>query len=217
MQIVWNGQSCFQINATVSKGNQVKIVIDPFSSDIGLKTPTPEADLVLCTHDHYDHNNVKSIKGNPFLIDGPGEYEVKGVFVQGISSWHDNKQGEERGKNTIYTIEVEDLKICHMGDFGQDELNESQLEQIGEIDILMIPVGGTYTIDAKGALKVSSQIEPKIIIPMHYSLPKLKVKLDGVDKFLKAVGVGSLKPQDKLVVKKKDLSEEEAKVVLLSA
>jgi L-ascorbate metabolism protein UlaG (beta-lactamase superfamily) len=216
MQIKWYGQSCFQINAVVSKNNQIKIVIDPFSPDIGLKVPSLEADLVLCTHNHYDHNNVKIVKGDPFLIDGPGEYEIKGVFIQGINSWHDNKQGEERGSNTIYIIEAEDLKICHMGDFGQDELNESQLEQIGEVDILMVPVGGTYTIDAKGALKVSSQIEPKIIIPMHYYLPKLKVKIDSVDKFLKAVGVGSLQPQDKLVVKKKDLSEEEAKIILLS-
>lgn len=216
MQIKWYGQSCFQINAVVSKNNQIKIVIDPFSPEIGLKVPSLEADLVLCTHNHYDHNNVKIVKGDPFLIDGPGEYEIKGVFIQGINSWHDNKQGEERGNNTIYIIEAEDLKICHMGDFGQDELNESQLEQIGEVDILMVPVGGTYTIDAKGALKVSSQIEPKIIIPMHYYLPKLKVKIDSVDKFLKAVGVGSLQPQDKLVVKKKDLSEEEAKIILLS-
>jgi len=199
-----------------AKNGQVKIIIDPYSEEIGLKFPKSDADIVLSTHNHYDHNNIKAVSGNPFIIDGPGEYEVKGVFVQGIHSWHDEKQGSERGANTIYTIEVEDLKLCHLGDLGQTELTSEQLEKIGDVDVLMIPVGGFYTIDAKGALKILSQIEPKIIIPMHYALPKLRVKLDGVDKFLKAVGVKSLEPQAKLSIRKKDISEDEAKIIVLS-
>jgi len=215
MFITWQGQSCFQIVAIPVKNGQVRIVIDPFSEETGLRVPKLEADILLVSHNHYDHNNIKAVGGNPFLIQGPGEYEIKGVYVQGISSWHDDVQGKERGENTIYTIEVEDLKLCHLGDFGEKELNDEILEQIGEVDILMIPVGGVYTISAKEALKIMSQIEPRITIPMHYAIPKLKAKLDGVDKFLKTLGVKAIEPSDKLSIKKKDIPAEEAKIVVL--
>lgn len=216
MQIIWYGQACFQITALPQKNNQVKIVIDPFSEEVGLKVPKLDSDILMITHYHYDHNNLKAVGGNPFIIEGPGEYEIREVFINGIHSWHDSKNGADRGSNTIYTIEAEEMKICHLGDLGQSELSSEQLERIGNVDILMIPVGGTYTIDAKSALKVMSQIEPKIIIPMHYSLPKLKIKLDGVDKFLKELGVKQLSPLPKLSIRKKDLQEEEAKVIVLS-
>jgi len=252
MNIIWHGQSCFQITARRNKDEQTSILIDPFSEDsnppttlppkgrapIGLRLPKLEADILLITHDHPDHNNVKAVGGNPFLITGPGEYEVKKVYIQGIHSFHDDKDynpptassrslrerapGRERGENTIYTIEAEDLKLCHLGDLGQKELTEEQLEKIGEVDILMIPVGGVPhqnqwwgTISAKEALKVMSQIEPRITIPMHYALPKLKIKLDPLDKFLKALGLKSITPENKLSIKKKDLSPEEAKIIVL--
>lgn len=210
MQIFWKGQSCFQLITP-----SVKIIIDPFSEETGLRLPKLEADILLTTHSHEDHNNVKAVGGMPFLIQGPGEYEVKGVYIKGIPSFHDGKEGEERGGNTIYIIEVEDLKICHLGDLGQKELTEEQVEGIGEIDVLMIPVGGVYTISSKEALKVMSQIEPKVTIPMHYALPKLKSKLEGVDNFLKILGIKSVAPEEKLIIKKKDMSGEEAKVVVL--
>ena len=215
MNILWHGQACFEITATLAKNSQVKIVIDPYSEEIGLKLPKLAADIALATHSHYDHNNVRGVGGSPFIIDGPGEYEVKGVFIQGVHSWHDEKEGQERGSNTIYTIDVEEIRLCHLGDLGQSELSSEQLEKIGEVDILLMPVGGVYTIDAKVALKIMSQIEPKITIPMHYALPKLKVKIDGVDKFLKTIGVKAVEPLPKLSLKKKDLSEGTAKVVLL--
>jgi len=215
MQINWHGQSCFQITSSQGKNNQIDIVIDPFSEEIGLRLPKLQADILLTTHDHYDHNNVKAVSGSPFIINGPGEYEIKNVFIEGIPSWHDDSQGKERGENTIYTIEAEELKLCHLGDLGQKELTEEQLERIGEVDILMIPVGGVYTISAKEALKVMSQIEPRITIPMHYQIPKLKVKLEGLDKFLKTLGLKSITPENKLSIKKKDLSPEEAKIIVL--
>lgn len=215
MQIIWHGQSCFQIVARREKNNQVSIVIDPFSEEIGLRVPKLEADILLVTHSHYDHNNIKAVSGSPFLISGPGEYEVKEVYIQGIHSWHDEKQGSQRGENTIYTIEAEDLKLCHLGDLGQKELTADQLEKIGEVDILMIPVGGIYTISSKEAPKIMAQIEPKIIIPMHYQVPKLKIKLDGLDKFLKTMGIKSIESLNKLSIKKKDLSEEEIKIIVL--
>jgi len=234
MQIIWHGQSCFQILANRNKGEQISIVIDPFSEEIGLRIPKLEANILLITHSHPDHNNIKAVSAptgaSPiFLIDGPGEYEVKNVFLGGIASFHDNCQGKTTpthlppwlppgplGENTIYKIEVEDLKICHLGDFGQKELTEEQLEKIGEVDILMIPVGGIYTISAKEAPKIMEQLEPKITIPMHYAIPKLKIKLDPLDKFLKTFGIKNLgAPMKKLSIKKKDLSPEEAKIVVL--
>jgi len=220
MTIIWHGQSCFQITARRNKDEETRLVIDPFSEKIGLRLPKLEADILLVTHDHPDHNNVKAVgaatSGHPpFLIEGPGEYEIKKVFIQGIPSWHDEKEGRERGENTIYTIDAEEIRLCHLGDFGQKELTEEQLEKIGEIDILMIPVGGVYTISAREALKVMSQIEPRITIPMHYQIPKLKVKLEGLDKFLKTMGIKKLDPLPRLSIKKKDISPEEAKIIVL--
>jgi len=217
MQIIWHGQSCFQIEARHNKSELTSIVIDPFSEEVGLRFPKLQADIVLVTHSHSDHNNIKGVGGNPFLIQEPGEYEIKKVFIQGISAWHDQKQGQERGPNTIYTIEAEDLRLCHLGDLGQKELTEEQVDKIGDVDILMIPVGGVYTISAKEAIKVMSQIEPRITIPMHYQLPKLKTKtkLDGVDKFLKSLGIKSMEPLSKLSIKRKDISPEEAKIIVL--
>jgi L-ascorbate metabolism protein UlaG (beta-lactamase superfamily) len=214
MEIIWHGHSFFEIKAKENK-NLVKIAIDPFSEEIGLKVPKVEADILLISHDHYDHNNKNAISGNYFLVDSPGEYEVKRVFVRAIKSFHDKVEGKERGENLIFLIETEDLRVCHMGDFGQKELEEKQIEEIGGVDVLMIPVGGVYTISAKEAIKVLEQLEPKITIPMHYSLPKLKIKLDPVDKFLKSLGIKSLTPEKKLSIKKEDLSPEEAKIVLL--
>ena len=231
MQIIWHGQSCFQIitsphhqkfgvGANQGKNGQTSIVIDPFSDEIGLKLPKIEADILLVSHHHQDHDNVKAVQSsktgeNFFLIDGPGEYDVKSVFIRGIRSFHDNSQEKEKGENTIYTIEAEDLKLCHLGDLGQKELTDEQLETIGEVDILLIPVGGVYTISAKEALNIMSQIEPKITIPMHYQIPKLKVKLDGLDKFLKSLGIKSIVPENKLSIKKKDILPEEAKIIVL--
>ncbi len=203
MQIVWHGQSCFEITSARNKNGQISIVIDPFSEESGLRPPKIEADILLTSSGHF-HNESKTVSGNYFLIDGPGEYEVQNVFIHGVPS----------GENTIYAIETEDLKICHMGGFNQKELTEEQIEKIGDCDILMLPVGGNDTISAKEAVKIMSQLEPKITIPMHYALPKLKVKLDSLDKFLKTIGVKSIEPVKKLTLKKKDLSSEEAKIVV---
>jgi len=215
MQIIWHGQSFFQILVSKGKESIVKIAVDPYDEQIGLKPPVLEADILLITHNHYDHNNVKTIKGAPFLISGPGEYEIKDVFIQGIPSFHDNTQGNEKGENTIYTLEAEGIKICHLGDLGQKELTDEQLEKIGEVDILLIPVGGVYTISAKEATKVISQIEPKILIPMHYQIPKLKIKLDALDKFLNMMGVKTPEVSKKLSLSQRNLPTEGMKIIIL--
>jgi L-ascorbate metabolism protein UlaG (beta-lactamase superfamily) len=214
-KINWAGQSCFQISVSNSRDHSADIVIDPFDEETGLKVPNFSADILLVTHQHHDHNNIKAVKADPFLIDGPGEYEVKEVFIKGIPAFHDDKEGKERGVNTIYTIEAEGLRFCHLGDLGQKQLTDEQLEKIGNVDILMIPVGGQFTISSQEAQRIVSQIEPRIVIPMHYEIPKLKEKLDDVGKFLKAMGKNSIEAQDKYVVKFSALPKDGVEVVVL--
>ena len=214
MKIAWYGQACFRLILKTKNGDKITIITDPFSKEIGLTPPRGSADIVTVSHDHYDHNNVKVISGDPFLIEGPGEYDVKGVLIKGVYSFHDNSQGEERGINTIYVIEGEEMKICYLGDLGQRELSSSQLDKIGDIDILMIPVGGIYTINGSEAVQIINQIEPKIVIPMHYKIPKLKIKLNNIDKFLEEIGAKK-ETMEEFSVQKKDLPEEEMKVIVM--
>ncbi len=215
MQIIWHGQACFQLIFSKKKEEKVTVVIDPFSTEIGLRLPKMEADILLVTHNHYNHSNVKAVSGSPFLIKGPGEYEIKGIFIQGIEAWHDKSQGKERGKVTIFTIEGEEMRLCHLGDFGQGELEASQIEKIGNCDILMIPIGGIYTMSAREASKVISQIEPRILLPMHYQIPRLKIKLESLDKFLKVMGVKSPESLNRLTIKKRDLPVDAMKIQIL--
>lgn len=191
------------------------MVIDPYGKELGLTPPRFRADIALVTHGHFDHANTESLSGNPFVISGPGEFEVKDVYVEGIASFHDTTRGKERGTNTIYKIIMEDIRLVHMGDFGEEKLRDETLEKIGDVDILIIPVGGNYTIDASGAARVIKQIEPRFVIPMHYAIPGLKVKLDGVDQFLKEMGAGKVETRDKFVVKKKDIGEDEKTEVVM--
>lgn len=209
MTINWFGQSCFRIEA-----KEGSILIDPFSKEIGLKPPKIKDDIVLVSHDHDDHNNVGELSPEAFLINTPGEYEKKGIAIRGIFSYHDKTEGKERGLNTIYVIKAEDMTICHLGDLGQEKLDEKQVEEIGDIDILLVPVGGNYTINYKEAIGIISQIEPKIIIPMHYKIKDLKIDLDGSEKFVKELGLTPEKV-DKYKIAKKLLPLEEMKLVML--
>ncbi|MBI2627239.1 MAG: MBL fold metallo-hydrolase [Parcubacteria group bacterium] len=208
MNIQWFGHSCFRIESKNSS-----ILIDPFAKEIGLTQPRFHDTIILITHEHYDHNALKDLNEGVMVIREPGEYERQGVFIKGIQSFHDAVQGKERGLNTIFRIETEEIRICHMGDFGQGKLDEEQIEAIGDIDILMIPVGGVYTIDGKQALEIVEQIEPKIVIPMHFKIPGLKIELNGAERFLKEIGITPEKT-DKLKIVKKALPQEEMKVVM---
>ncbi len=209
MNISWFGHSCFRIEA-----KEGSILIDPFSKEIGLKPPRIKDDVVLVSHHHFDHDNTGEANPEAFIIDGPGEYEKQGISIRGISSFHDKSAGKERGTNTIYVIKAEDMTICHLGDYGQDKFDDRQLEEIGDVDILMVPIGGVYTIDYKEAASVISQIEPKIIIPMHYKIKNLKVEINGPEKFLKEIGLTPEKI-DKLKIVKKNLPVEEMKLIML--
>ena len=220
MTISWFGQSCFRIEA-----KEGSILIDPFSKDIGLKPPKIKDDLVLVTHEHRDHNNIEGAGPEVFVIRTPGEYEKNGISVLGIMSYHDKQEGKERGSNTIYIIKAEDIITCHLGDLGH-ELNEKQVQDIGDVDILMIPVGGNYTINYKEAVEVISQIEPKIVIPMHYMVPgHAPSSIEGPEKFVKELGLtpekvsakgGSASGGDKYKITKKNLPAEEMKLVMFN-
>ena len=213
MIITWQGHSCFKIQDKIGPEG-VTVVTDPFGKNTGPKVPNFEADIVTISHDHDDHNNVTALRGNPFTIDCAGEYDFKGVLIEGIDSYHDDKKGAERGGNIIYRMEVDDVSVAHLGDLG-GPLDSTQLEKLVGTDILLIPVGGKYTLDAKAAVEVISQIEPRIVIPMHYKTPDLKMDIDPVDKFIKELG---LKPtyEEKLKISKKDLPQEDMELVILS-
>lgn len=215
MNILWKGQSFFEIVIKNKQGDEVRIVIDPFDNKIGLKVPKVKADVLLVTHNHSDHNNVKAVEGKPFLINSPGEYEVKEVFIKGIAAFHDSVEGKDRGEVVIYKIEAEGLKLCHLSDIGQKELTMEQLDEIGAVDILMIPVASTHSLDARMAAQIVSQIEPRIVIPMHYKIAKLKVNVDSVDKFLKIMGQEKMAPEKKLKITPRSLPAEETKIITL--
>ena len=212
MIITWCGHSCFKIQNKLTQDG-VTVVTDPFDKKIGLKAPSFEADIVTVSHDHYDHNNVKALRGNPFVINMAGEYDVGGVAIQGVSSFHDNDKGKNRGVNIIYKINIDDINVAHLGDLGH-ELSEKQLESLIGIDILFVPVGGKYTLDAKRAVEVIKQIEPRIVISMHYKVPNLKIDIEGVDKFIKELGIKPTK-EERLKISKKDLPQEDMELVIL--
>ncbi|MFH1867070.1 MAG: MBL fold metallo-hydrolase [Patescibacteria group bacterium] len=219
MYIEWFGQACLKIQTKPGPNGEVTVIFDPYeSAKVGLKLPRLSGDIVAITHDHFDHNYTAGVAGDYFLIKGPGEYEVKQTFIYGVPGYHDNSQGSERGTITMYVLESEGILLAHLGDLGQAELTNEQLEQLEGVDVLILPVGGTYTIDAKQAVEIIRQVEPRIVIPIHYHLPGLKIKLDVVDKFLKAMGVKhNDRISGKYKINKKDLPSEETKVVVLNA
>lgn len=215
IDIYFYGQACIKI-----KGKSTSVIFDPFDPNfVGLTLPKISADIVCITHGHEDHNNSKSVlpteEGKaPFVINGPGEYEKLGVNVVGVSSFHDDKDGAERGKNTIYNVTLDEVNFVHLGDLGQKKLSQDQVEELSNCDVLFIPVGGTYTITGKEAPDIIAQIEPKVIIPIHYKLPGLKFELEDVSSFLSAVGKENIAPVAKYSISREKLPEE-SEVVLL--
>jgi len=169
---------------------------------------------VTVSHDHPAHDNVKAVKGAPKIISGPGEYEIKGIFIIGISTFHDGQGGKSRGRNIAYLFDFEGLTICHLGDLGHVP-TESQLEDLSDVDVLLIPVGGVTTIGAAEASEVINLLEPKIVIPMHYKTKALQeLNLRPVDQFLKEMGIKIAAPQDSLKVAKGKLPADTQVIIM---
>lgn len=208
VEISWLGYSCFRL-----KGKDITIIADPYDQSIGLPLGRPSADIVTVSHAHPGHNCVRAVSGSPKVVDGPGEYEMRGVTITGIQTFHDSEKGRKRGKNTVYLIELDDLVVCHLGDLGH-VLTTDQVQAMSAVDILLIPVGGAVTINAAQAVEVISLIEPKLVIPMHYKTEGLKVELEPLDKFRREMGLRDLAVRPKLTVHKNSLPEEPQAVVL---
>jgi L-ascorbate metabolism protein UlaG (beta-lactamase superfamily) len=213
MIIKWHGHSCFSI-----KSDKATVVIDPYG-DIGLKKPKLSADILLISHRHDDHNNAKMVgpvKKEINLIQDAGEYEHLGVNIIAIPAWHDNKKGKERGETLLFTVRMEDMVVGHLGDLGQESLSGKQLEELNGIDILLIPVGGKYTINGEVASKIANQIDPRIVIPMHYKIEGLDIDLDDASSFIKEEGAKGVEPKPELKIEKRNLPTEERDVAILA-
>jgi L-ascorbate metabolism protein UlaG (beta-lactamase superfamily) len=185
MKIKWYGHAAF----LVTSDQGLKMITDPYESgayggQLSYGQIKDQADIVLTSHDHADHNDTKSLPGSPEIVKGSGSKTVKGISIKGLSTYHDPSKGSERGANTIFTFTIDGIKICHLGDLGHI-LSEKELAEIGSVDILFIPVGGYFTIDAKEATRVAEQIKPRVLIPMHFKTEKCGFPITPVEDFLK--------------------------------
>src|SRR3990172_7707652 len=205
MEITWLGHSCFRL-----RGRDAAVVMDPCGKETGYNISRPAADIVTVSHDHPAHNNVGGVAGSPRVVQGPGEFEIAGVLIMGIPTYHDSEKGEKLGKNTAYVLELDDVRVCHLGDIGHVPTPE-QVEELSGVDILLTPVGGGSTINAAAAVETISLLEPKLVIPMHYKTPALKDGgLEPLDRFIKEMGAKNAyeERQPKLSVTKSTLPEE---------
>lgn len=223
MKIKYLGHSSFKITGKTPFGEEVTLITDPFNpKEVGLSYSKQEADIVTLSHHHGDHDATDNIEGEPrenyILLDTPGEYEIKGLRIFGLKSYHDDKQGAERGTNVIYVFDFMEARVAHLGDLGH-KLESDQLEQLENIDILLTPVGGVFTISPKEALETIEDLEPAVTIPMHYKTSKHNAtfdKLATLEDFLKEVGASDTEPQKELSVKNHNDLEQMQNIIPLS-
>lgn len=216
-EIQYLGHSCFRL-----RGREGVVLTDPFDRSVGLDIGKPTASIVTISHGHPDHANsaaVKPARERLFVVDGAGEYEVGGVLVTGVRTYHDKKKGEERGKNTVYVIHLDDVVFCHLGDLGH-ELTAQQIDDIGSVDVLFVPVGGDETIGPAEAVGVIGQLEPRIVVPMHYApgeQSSFTSDLAPLDKFTHELGLKEYTAETKLMVNTGNLpgDEEQTRIVIM--
>ena len=203
LQIRWHGHACFEIK------NDISIVTDPHDGrSIGIHSPSTTGDIILVSHDHYDHNSVKSVeKEGSKIITDPRKRTINNIEIKGIESYHDECYGEKRGNNIIYKFKIGDINFCHLGDLGH-VLNQDSIDKIGNVDILFIPIGGTFTLDAEQAWEVIKKVKPKIAIPMHYKIGGLSLPIAGLDPFLEESPYKILKVGNEIDIEMDDLPED---------
>lgn len=203
LQIRWHGHSCFEIT------DDVVIVTDPHDGkSIGIQPPSVMGDIILVSHDHYDHNSVKTVeKEGAKVVTDTRKRNISNVEIKGIESFHDGFKGAKRGSNVIYIFDIDGIKFCHLGDLGH-MLDNEIIKKIGNIDILFIPIGGTFTIDAEEAWSIVKKINPKITVPMHYKTGGLSLPISGIDPFLDISKYKVIKVGNEIDIEKEDLPEE---------
>lgn len=209
MNIYWLGQASYLIKTANGK----RLLIDPFDDSIGYTPFKGSVDLVTTSHDHYDHNFTKLIENNPTIINSLGNHTVDFCEIKGIKSFHDETRGSERGDNIIFKYTIDGITLCHLGDLGH-ALDDETLKEIGNVDILFIPVGEVYTLNVKTAAEVAKKINPKFIVPMHYKTKFLNIPLAGVDKFLMEMKNYPTENVSVLSINKNDLNTE-SKIILI--
>ncbi len=207
MDIQWYGHSCFRM-----RGASGTVIADPYGPGVGYKLPRIRADIVTVSHDHPGHNAVGTVQGEPYVIDGPGEYEVHGVFIVGVRMEHDARGGGNLGHTNAYCVVDEDITVCHLGDLGHRP-TQAQVEALGQVDVLLVPVGGHNTIGAGLAAEVVNLIDPGYVVPMHYQSPG-RPDLEPVDKFLQEMGVAHVETLEVLKVTAGRMPEEPHVVLL---
>jgi L-ascorbate metabolism protein UlaG (beta-lactamase superfamily) len=199
MEIKYLGHSCFRI-----KGKNTTVITDPYAPDLGYTLGKQAANIVSVSHQHSGHNYTAGVTGEPRIVSRPGEYEIGDAILIGLPTYHDSEKGIIRGKNVVFVVAMDDLVVCHLGDLGE-ALKESQVEELGNVDILLIPVGDMSALNASNAARLVRQIEPAIVIPMHYKLPQSNRELEPVERFLAEMGTNGVLPQPKLTVTKGNL------------
>ncbi len=205
MEIIWYGHACFRL-----KDRNSTIITDPYDKSLGLSLQRPKADIVTVSHPAPHHSNVEAVKGDFKVVDGPGEYEIGGIFVTGIRMSPKQKSTQDHkisSQNNVFVIYMDEIAICHLGDLCYVP-SQSQVEDMGNIDVLLVPVGGQKALNAAQAAEVISLIEPYVVIPMHYNLPGITLKLDPVSKFLKEMGVAKAEAGPSLKLTKSTLPDE---------
>ena len=182
MKVKWLGHACFLISSDAG----LRIITDPYTAGggVGYAPVNEAADIVMVSHDHFDHNAVSTVAGKPEVVRGGGTKNAKGVEFKGIATYHDDSKGSQRGDNTVFCFSVDGVKLCHLGDLGH-RLSSEQVAEIGDVDVLLVPVGGFFTINAKVAGQVCDDLKPRAVIAMHYKTPKLDFPIAGVEDFVR--------------------------------
>lgn len=208
MEITWFGQSCFLIKTSKNKF----ILTDPFDEKIGYKAYTGPADVVTISHHHFDHDCTTKLSEGTKILDTPGEYNWEDIYIKGFPSYHDKQKGALRGKNTIFTIEADGLRICHLGDLGY-VLTDEEIKALGKIDVLLIPVGGNFTIDGNEASELCLKMKSKIVIPMHFKTSLISLPIEGAEKFILRMKNGEKTYDNKISITEKPTGVNEVKIL----
>jgi L-ascorbate metabolism protein UlaG (beta-lactamase superfamily) len=201
MEITWLGHCCFRL-----KAKEATVVTDPCDKTTGYSLGRPTADLVTVSIEDPAHNYVSGVAGDPRVINGPGEFEIAGASVVGVTTYRDKEKAAGAGRNIVYVIDLEELRICHLGGIGHVPTSD-QVEEIGAVDILLVPVGGGSSLDAPPAAEAVSMLEPRLVIPMHFQTDVERMKLDPVDRFLKEMGAKATEKHAKIAVTRSSLPE----------